>query len=234
MNKTVPATNSEFGVKGPFGAPAETYVQWVAGRPWLIHGAVFALFVVIAVAFTYPLLPNAAGGIANKPASDQLWQASILEHHYQVLFSEPSRFFKGNFYFGSGNALLASDLLIGFLPLFFPLRLFSENPILAFNVTWIFAFALNAIAMYAAVLAMTRNRPAGLLAGAVYAFAPIPLNFGLAHFQLAGAWWLPMALYFGVRFARTGSWRDSEPSIRAIFDLAPTGTDISWLHTGKV
>ena len=207
MNKTVPGTKSEFRIKGPLGALVEPYVQRVAGRPWLIHGAVIALYVVIAIAFTYPLLPNAASGIANKPAGDQLWQASILEHQYQVLFSEPSSFFKGNFFFSSGNALFASDLLVGFLPLFLPLRLFSDNPILAFNMTWIFAFALNAIAMYAAVLAITRNRPASLLAGAIYAFAPIPLNFGLAHFQLAGAWWVPMALYFGVRFARSGSWR---------------------------
>ncbi len=175
-------------------------------RPSIVHLFAVACYLLLAVAFTHPLLLNATDHIANKPAGDQLWQASILETQYHVVFSDPGRLFETNFYFGSGSALYASDLLIGFLPLFAPLRLASGNPILAFNLTWILAFFFNATAMYFAVAHITRNRSAGMLAGTIYAFAPIALNLTSAHLQLAGAWWIPMTLYASARFAKSGSW----------------------------
>ena len=186
-------------------------------HPATMHLLAIVCYLFLAIAVTHPLLLSASDHIANKPAGDQLWQVSILEHQYHYLFSDPGRMFASNFYFGSGNALFASDLLIGFQPLFAPLRLVSGNPIAAFNMTWILAFFLNALAMYFAVVDITRNRSAGLLAGTIYAFAPIALNFTSAHFQLAGSWWIPITLYASARFAKSGSWVHLALAIVAIW-----------------
>ena len=163
------------------------------------------LYVAGALAFTYPLLLVAGTHIAYKPSGDQLFILSILEWSRTALFSKPGDFFAGNFYYGSGGALFGSDLLLGFLPVYGPLALVTQSPVLAYSLTHIAAFALNAGAMYATVLVLTHSRSGALLAGAVYAFGPLQLAYA-NHFQFLGAWYLPLVLLFGIRLWRGGGW----------------------------
>ena len=165
------------------------------------------LYVGVAVVFTHPLLSVAGSHIAYKPSGDQLFILSILEWNRSALFARPGDFFEGNFYYGSGGALFGSDLLLGFLPIYGPLALLSQSPVLAYSLTHILSFALNASAMYAAVLVLTGSRPAALLAGTAYAFAPLQLAYA-NHFQFLGAWYLPLVLLFGIRLWRGGGWLD--------------------------
>ena len=177
-------------------------------RPrWMADTAVALLYAAGALAFTYPLWINPGAHIAFKASGDQLWVLSLLEWMRTALFSRPDEFFAGNFYFGSGGALFGSDLLLGFLPIYGPLAWVAQNPVLAYSLTHIAAYALNAGAMYAAVLVLTRSRPGALLAGAIYAFGPLQLAYS-NHFQFLGAWWLPLVLLFGVRVWRGGGWLD--------------------------
>lgn len=160
-----------------------------------------------AVVFTHPLLLDAGTHIAYKPSGDQLFVLSILEWSRTTLFSNPGDLFVGNFYYGSGGALFGSDLLLGFLPLYGPLALLTQKPVLAYTLTHILAFALNAAAMYATVSVLTGSRPAALLAGLVYAFGPLQVAYA-NHFQFLGAWYLPLVMLFGVRLWRGGGWLD--------------------------
>lgn len=160
-----------------------------------------------AVVFTRPLLLDAGTHIAYKPSGDQLFVLSILEWSRTTLFSNPGDLFVGNFYYGSGGALFGSDLLLGFLPVYGPLALITQDPVLAYTLTHILAYALNAAAMYATVLVLTGSRPAALLAGMVYAFGPLQIAYA-SHFQFLGAWYLPLVALFGVRLWRGGGWLD--------------------------
>ena len=165
------------------------------------------LYLGAAVVFTHPLLLDAGTHIAYKPSGDQLFILSILEWNRTALFSKPGDLFVGNFYHGSGGALFGSDLLLGFLPVYGPLALVTRSPVVAYTLTHVLAWALNAGAMYAAVLMLTRSRPGALLAGAVYAFGPLQLAYA-NHFQFLGAWYLPLVLFFGIRLWRGGGWLD--------------------------
>ena len=107
----------------------------------------------------------------------------------------------------SVRAELCSDLLLGLLPIYAPIAWITQNPILAYSLTHISAYALNATAMYMAVLALTRSRPGALTAGAIFAFGPLQLAYA-SHLQLLAAWWLPLVLLFGLRFRRKGHWVD--------------------------
>ena len=177
-------------------------------RPrWTADAAVALLYAAGALAFTYPLWINPGTHIAFKASGDQLWVLSLLEWMRTALFSRPDEFFVGNFYFGSGGAMFGSHLMLGFLPIYGPLAWVTQNPVLAYSLTHIAAYALNAGAMYAAVLVLTRSRPGALLAGAIYAFGPLQLAYS-NHFQFLGAWWLPLVLLFGVRVWRGGGWLD--------------------------
>lgn len=179
---------------------------WTECRRWQ-HVVALLLYVAAALAFTYPLWLTPGTHVAYKPDGDQLWILSLLEWMRTSLFSSPGDFFEGNFYFGSGGALFGSDLLLGFLPIYAPLAWAVQNPVLAYTLTHVAAYVLNACAMYAAVLVLTRSRPGALVAGAVYAFGPLQLAYA-NHFQFLGAWWLPLVLLFGVRVWRGGGWPD--------------------------
>ena len=179
---------------------------WIDDRRWW-HAVAALLYVAAALVFTYPLLLVAGTHITYKPSGDQLFLLSILEWSRTALFSKPGDFFVGNFYFGSGGALFGSDLLLGFLPIYGPLAWITQSPVLAYSITHIAAFALNAGAMYATVLVLTRSRSGALLAGAVYAFGPLQLAYA-NHFQFLGAWYLPLVLLFGIRLWRGGGWLD--------------------------
>ena len=157
---------------------------------------------------TFPLALVAASHVPYKPAGDQLWMIGILEWQRHALFEQPDRFFAGHFYYGSGNALFGSDLLLGLLPVSALVAWLTDNPTLAFNAAYMGSFVLNALAMYAAAHTVVESRAGALVGGVVYAFAPGQLAF-VNHPQLAAAWWLPLALLFAVRFARELRWTDA-------------------------
>ena len=198
-----PGTHPASSARGWAAAAA---AWWVDDRRWW-HALVALLYVAAALLFTYPLWLAAGTHIAYKPSGDQLFLLSILEWNRTALFSKPGEFFAGNFYYGSGGALFGSDLLLGFLPIYGPMALITQSPVLAYSITHIAAWALNAGAMYATVLVLTRSRSGALVAGAVYAFGPLQLAYA-NHFQLLGAWYLPLVLLFGIRLWRGGGWLD--------------------------
>ena len=175
-------------------------------RPrWTADAAVALLYAASALAFTYPLWLDPGNHIAYKASGDQLFVLSRLEWMRTTLFSRPDTFFVGNFYFGSSHAMYGDHLMLGYLPIYGPLAWATQNPVLAYSLTHIAAYALNAGAMYAAVLVLTGSRASALLAGAIYGFGPLQLAYS-NHFQFLGAWWLPLVFLFGVRLWRGGGW----------------------------
>ena len=206
LERNIPPAGSHILISPPPPSRFEALAHSIRQRPWTFHLLVALLFAVATVISLRPLLVNAADHISHKPAGDQLWQATVLDAQLRALLTDPGAYLSANFFYGSGNALYGSDLWVGLLALFAPIRLLSGNPILAFNVTWHLAFALNAFLMYLAVLTITRNRWAALVAGTVFGFGALQINYAQMHFNYAGAWWIPLTLLFSVRFARSRRW----------------------------
>lgn len=185
----------------------DAFADWWYGRRrgWMI--TVVAAYAGLAVAYTFPLVLVLGSHVPFKPAGDQLYQLSLLEWERLAFFGHPQDFFAGNFYYGAGGALFASDLLLGVLPVYAPLAWATGNPLFAFNLTYVLAYALNALAMYVAARAMLGSAAGAFVAGAVYAFGALQVNFA-DHVQLLAAWWLPLALYAAQRFRASYRWRD--------------------------
>ena len=179
---------------------------------------------------TWPLSLVAGSHVTFTPAGDQLWIMGILEWQRHALFEQPDRFFAGHFFFGSGNALFGSDLLLGFLPISGVVAWLTGNPTLAFSVAYIASFFLNALAMYAAAYTILGSRPGALVAGVVYAFAPAQLAY-VNHPQFAAAWWVPLAVLFAVRFARHLRWTDAALALLMVWMQFVTCVHLG-LHAG--
>ena len=77
--------------------------------------------------------------------------------------------------------------------LLLPLQVFARRPILAYNISLLLTFILSGCGMYLLVLHWTRQRPAALVAGVAFAFAPYRLA-AIAHIQLLTLQWLPFSL----------------------------------------
>lgn len=168
---------------------------------WLLSAA--ALYACVAGLLTWPLPlhmghhlvghPN-PGGMADPPLN-----AWILAWGASALAQFPTRLWQANIFYPAPDAFAFSDALLGTQILFAPLFLLTGSPVLSYNLTLLGAFVLNGLSM--AVLARSllgRSLPA-ILAGIVYAFAPLRFSH-LIHLQLLSAWWAPLA------FLAAGAW----------------------------
>jgi hypothetical protein len=74
-------------------------------------------------------------------------------------------------------------------------------------VVFLLSFPLSGLSMFLLVRHLTRNFWASLLAGALFAFAPV--RFGLlSHLQMLNLYWTPLAFLFLDRFLHGKRWMD--------------------------
>ena len=138
-------------------------------------------FCALALVKLHPVLPRLGTHIHHP--SDPLLVSWILAWDFHALTTNPWTLFQANIFYRAENTLAFSDHLIGVLPLFAPAYALTGNPIFAYNVVFLLSFPLSGLSMFLLVRHSTRNFWASLLAGALFAFAPI--RFGvLSHLQL--------------------------------------------------
>ncbi len=153
----------------------------------------FVVFVLAAIAFTWPLARNLT---SQKPylGSDPILIHAILEWERFALFNDLLSFFDGNFYYLTPGALFFGDLLLGSLPLYL-MAASILGPDGGFNVVYLSLFVFNGAAMYMLLLRITSNRWASLLGGVIFAFAPVQ-QFYISNYQMLMSWWTPLMLWF--------------------------------------
>jgi len=165
------------------------------GQGWLLGAAL--LYGAAALGLTFPLFLHLADhlvGHLNPAASaDPLLTAWILSWDWQALTRWPGRLFQANIFFPAPDALAFSDSLLGTLPLSGPVYALSGNPVLAHNLALLGAFVLNGLAMAVCARRLFASKPAALVAGFAYAFAPLRFPH-LFQLPLLCAWWTPLAL----------------------------------------
>jgi hypothetical protein len=86
-----------------------------------------------------------------------------------------------------------TDLSLGTAVLVLPLRLFTTEPLVLFNLATLIALAFGGWAFHALVFGLTRQRWAGLLAGLLAAFSPEQLAH-VFHLNLLSVGWLALFL----------------------------------------
>jgi hypothetical protein len=118
--------------------------------------------------------------------------AWILSWVVHALTHFPTRLFAANIFFPAPDALAFSDTLLGNQVLFAPVYAATGNPVLSYNVTLLGAFVLNGLSLALLARVITGQTPPAIVAGFVYAFAPLRFPH-LVHLQLLSAWWAPLA-----------------------------------------
>lgn len=160
-----------------------------------------ALFIILAVIFTWPLAIHAGSGVLSD-YGDPLLNTWILAHDANSLASM-SNFFQGNIIYPAQDVITYSEHQYSTALLSAPVYWITGNPILAYNFLMLFGFVFSAFGMYLLLRYLTGSSWAGLAAGAFFAFAPYKFS-QVAHIQICFSAFLPFTLLYLHKFLDEG------------------------------
>ncbi len=161
------------------------------------------IFVVLTLAFTWPLAPNLDRAVADP--GDPLINIWILDWDWWATFRQPLSLFHANAFHPAKYSLAYSENLYGLAVLLFPLRALGVGPVATYNIAMIAGIAFCGFGAYLLGWHLTRSFPAALAAGVFYAFVPFRFVH-LSHVQHAWGGWLPLMLYALLRYAEKPAW----------------------------
>jgi len=161
------------------------------------------LFVVLAVAMTWPLTPNLRRAVADP--GDPYVNTWILDWDWYATLHQPLRLFDANVSYPARHTLAFSEHLYGIALLLFPLRAAGAGALTAHNVALLLGFAFSGFAAFLLGRMISGSAAAGIAAGVFYAFVPFRFTH-LPHLQHVFAGWLPMLLVALLHYARRPSW----------------------------
>jgi hypothetical protein len=158
----------------------------------------------LTVVKTYPLirhfdtqLPGALG--------DPVLVTWILAWGSHALITDPLNLFNANIFYPVQNTLALSEHMIAVVPIFAPVYLLTGNPVVAYNSVFFLSFILCGMAMFLLVYYWTKSLWASLLAGCLFAFAPIRFA-EIYHLQLYNFYWAPLSFLFLEQFLSGKRW----------------------------
>ena len=108
-------------------------------------------------------------------------------------------FFNTNAFYPHTNTLFFSDLLLPQSILAYPITLFSNNPILVFNILFLSVFLLNYISSYFLWKLIFKKENIAFLGSIVTVLSPF-FFIQLSHFQMLNFWPYLFCLYFLLKF----------------------------------
>lgn len=149
-------------------------------------------FVLATVVVTYPLPLRLADHVPENPG-DTLLVAWILAWDVHALGSAPLRLFDANILYPIEKTLALSEHLLGVVPLFVIPHVLTANPVVGLNIVILLSFVLSGVSVYALVRRLGGGGGAALVAGTVFAFAPVRTS-QIGHPQLLQFYWTPFAL----------------------------------------
>jgi hypothetical protein len=193
------------------------------------HAAVAALFVILAVAMTWPLARTIDRAVAYP--GDPYINTWALDWDWYATFHRPLTLFDANIFFPARYTLAFSENLYGIALMLFPFRAAGVSPIAAHNLGILGGFALSGFAAYLLGRMLTGNAVAGIAGGAFYAFVPFRFTH-LSHLQHVWGGTLPLMLVALLYYARRPTW--SRASIFAAAFLFNGLSNIHYLLFGSI
>ncbi|OFW21173.1 MAG: hypothetical protein A3G21_11110 [Acidobacteria bacterium RIFCSPLOWO2_12_FULL_66_21] len=148
-------------------------------------------FLVLAVVWTWPLLPHVASRIPSDLGDPVLNTWILWWNAHAVPFTD--RWWSPPFFHPMRGALALSEHLAGLGVITTPVQLAGGSALLAYNVAMILSYALCGFFAFALVRHLTGSTVAGVCGGVAYACAPYRAG-QLSHLQVLTSQWMPLAL----------------------------------------
>ena len=176
-------------------AQLEREIQAAHSHRWNWQDTLYLLALVgLVIAMVLLYTPDLTGEVPGEWWDPLLniwtlsWDTNTLLHH-------PTLLWQGQLLYPNSLTLSYSENLLGEAIFFAPVFLISNNPVLAYNVTFYLAFLLCGVNMYLAARYYTGKPLAAFVAALVYAFAPYRLA-QIDHIHIVAGEWIPLAFLF--------------------------------------
>jgi len=192
------------------------------------ESAVALLFIVLAIAMTWPLAPNISQAVSDP--GDPFYLTWTLDwDYYATVHRLP--LFQANSFHPSKYTLAFGEHLYGIALFLFPLFAAGIAPLTIHNIAILLGFAGCGYAMYALGRWATGSIAAGIIGGIAYALVGIRFHH-LPHVAYIWSMWLPLLLLALLAFVQNPDWRRA-----ALLAAAATInglTTLHWLAFGSV
>jgi hypothetical protein len=172
--------------------------------------AIFAGYVALAIAMTWPLASHMPTHVVGaKWSYDSMVNMMILGsrlHHAMGVETLPSAY--DNYFCAPVPLSIAyNENLFGLSLLYAPFYLATRDPLLSYNLLLLLSLALSGYCAYLFARRISGSEQAGFLMGVAYAFCPYVM-FELGRIQLVAAMWIPLfglCLHDAIEHGRTRS-----------------------------
>src|SRR5262245_13051272 len=161
------------------GPPSEAdSAQHQKLRPWLLAAGCYGALTVVE---TWPLARELSAVLPNDLIDPVL--ASWLLWWNAHVVPLTAQWWNAPMFWPASGALAFSETLLGLAPLTSPLQWLGASPVTAYNVAFLLAFWLSAMAAHALVVEVSGRHDAALIGGLVYGFNPYRIA-QIAHLQV--------------------------------------------------
>lgn len=167
--------------------------------------AATSLFVVIAVAITWPQAARLATDASeHHDVYFNMWRMGWAAH---AAISPGTAFLDGNIFFPERHTLTFSDAMPVASATAMPLLWLGVPPVLVHNLVLFAGILLSAVGIFVLARSLTGSAAAGATAGVVFGFAAYRFEH-LGHMELQWTVWIPWAFWALERIRASGRWRD--------------------------
>jgi hypothetical protein len=181
----------------------ELRTGWPPGA-WRRAAGVTALFTALTAAMTWPqVLVFGTHAAEHQDVFFNLWR---LRWHAHALASPTADLFNGNIFYPEQGVLAYSDALLVQGWLAAPLLWAGMPPVLVHNLLLLGAIVASAVGICVLTRHLTGSTGGGVVAGAVFAFAPYRFDHYM-HMELQWTVWVPWAFWALQRTIETGTLR---------------------------
>ena len=156
---------------------------------WLAAGA---LYVGLALAYAWPLLPVLTSALPNDTGDPGL-NAWILWWNSKAV-PLTAAWWDAPIFFPAHGALALSETLLNLAPVSTPLQWAGLSAVTTYNVLFLLSFPAAALSAHALARRLTGRHDAALIAGLAFGFAPYRAA-QMPHLQALWSCWMPLGLF---------------------------------------
>jgi len=174
----------------------------------IVHALYLGLSLLFASRF-FPLTHPTSHAFADGDPALAAW---IIQWESHALVTDPLRLYAGNTFYPYDRSIVLSDPFLTLAVLNVPVRAFTANPWVGYNLLLVLSFYLSAVWARALARAITKSDAAGLWGGIFFGFLFYRVHqFG--HLQIMSCQWIPAAILCLMKV-----WQ--QPRVRAALLLA--------------
>ena len=191
-------------------------------RRILREALVFAFFLALAIAMTWPLalhLPTALADLGDPFVN--MW---IIDWVCHALTHAPLHLYDSPIYYPGHLSLAYSENLVGVALLMLPFHLAGASPIALHNMAMLLGFALSGYGAFVLARMIVKSTAGAIVAGVIFAFVPFKFDH-LSHLQLIWSGWIPLLLAAVIAY-----WREPRLKFAAFITAAFVMNGLTNVH----